>query len=208
MESIFKCKKCASNHRDPEQIGIVWTLLPVLDVADGGATVCRASTPSKRSKWRRGAYTCRYPYKRYDSSLMFQKARRKRVSVSMVPCSSTSSRKFGRLGTKEARNCWRSGTPKESCPSRPLEWKTYTRREKGACSGVIRFNLGDSRLDLLFGRTANRVEGVRESTEWTWTLTTACYGRGCIIILMRCLYITMQISCKGIPGSATIALIS
>lgn len=170
MESIFKCKKCASNHRDPEQIGIVWSLFPTFDVADAGATVCRASTLLKRSKWRRGACTFRCPYKRYDITLVFPKSRRKCVSVSTVPYSSTSSRKFGRLGTKVARNCWRSGMLKESCPSRPLEWKTCTRREKGACSGAIRFDLGDpTSLDSLSGRTASRVKGVLESTGWTWT---------------------------------------
>ena len=61
---------------------------------------------------------------------------------------------------------------KESCPSQPLEWRTCTRREKGACSDVIRFNPSDNHASICLGGTASRVKSVRELTEWTWALTT------------------------------------
>jgi len=150
MESVLECEKCASNE------------------------VCQQS---RRSRWRRGACTCRCPYKRYESTLPFPKVLRKRVFVSMAPCSSTSSRKFGGLVTKKARSCWRSGTLKESCPSRALHWKTCTRREKGGCSGVIRSDLGDlAGLDLFSWRNHEPVKITEEShfnrTWWTLTLAT------------------------------------
>ena len=50
--------------------------------------------------------------------------------------------------------------PKESCPSRLLEWKTYTRREKDACSGVTQSN-----LDGLVGGVANLAPAYAERLE-------------------------------------------
>ena len=84
---------------------------------------------------------------------------------------------------------------KESCPSRPSEWKTCIRREKAVCSGVIQFNrVSQPALVCCLGRPRSRAFGNRPSGHGLSLCTLLweeLYYR-----IHPLLYMTVQISWK------------